>query len=190
MLPHDVAGPVSPSPREVAPRVGDAGAPRAVSARERTPADLVTVIAARHAHERNALPYVVALLAKTAGRHRGRNAKLGVLCDVGQELADVLEAHADEAERELFPALLAAATAAEPARAAAARIRARHRAITLLLARMRWLADDFAVPTWGGRTYQALMEELESLEDEVVEHLHLEESVLLPRVFPGAERPC
>jgi regulator of cell morphogenesis and NO signaling len=189
MLPHDVAA-LTPSACEGASRPGAAGAIPPVAPRERTTEDLVLEVAAHHAEERRALPYVVALLARAAGCDRGRNAKLGVLCDVGQELADVLEAHADDAERELFPVLLAAATAADAARAAAARIRREHRAITLLLARIRWLADDFAVPAWGGRAYQALMEELEALEDDVIEHLHLEDNFLLPRVSPGPERAC
>ncbi len=33
-------------------------------------------------------------------------------------------------------------------------------------------------------------EELEALEEEVIEHLHLEDHVLLPRVSPGPARPC
>ncbi len=186
MLPHDATAAL-PSAREGAARPD--GAAVVAFAPERATEDLVAEIAAHHAHERRALPYVAALLAKAAGRHGRRNAKLGVLCDVGGELAEVLEAHADEAERELFPALLAGATAAEPARAAAARGRGRHRALTLLLARIRWLADDFAVPAWAGRAYQALMEELEALEDEVIEHLYVEDNFLLPRISPGSERP-
>jgi regulator of cell morphogenesis and NO signaling len=188
MLPHDAAAISLPAREGAALREGGAGALLA-PARERTPEDLVAEIAVHHAHERRALPYVVALLARAAGCHGRRNAKLGVLCDVGQELADVLEAHADEAERELFPALLAAASAADPARAAAARLRRRHRAVTLLLARIRWLADDFAVPPWAGRAYQALMEELGALEDDVIEHLHLEGQVLVAGAGPCAERP-
>jgi regulator of cell morphogenesis and NO signaling len=185
MLPHDAAAALTPAAREGASR---AAALAPVPARERTTEDLVLEIAAHHAGERRALPYVVALLARAAGCDRGRNAKLGVLCDVGQELAEVLEAHADDAERELFPALLAAPTG-DGARAAAARVRRQHRAITLLLARIRWLADDFAVPAWAGRAYQALMEELEALEDDVIEHLHLEDHFLLPRIAPGPEQP-
>ncbi len=184
MLPHDVAA--DPFARE-ALRLDDPPRPR--GARDRAPEDVAAEIAAHHAHERRALPYVVSLLAKVAGCHRGRNAKLGVLCDVGHELADALEAHADEAERELFPALLAAGSG-EAARAAVGRLRLQHRAMTLLLARVRWLADDFAVPAWAGRAYQALMEELEALEDDVIEHVHLETYVLLPRVLGGGEAAC
>ena len=88
MLPPDVAAALSTPAREGACRLDDAGTLVPVPARERTIEDLVAEIAAHHAEERRALPYVVALLAKAAGCHRGRNAKLGVLCDVGQELAE------------------------------------------------------------------------------------------------------
>ncbi len=188
MLPRDVAAAIPPFAREGVARLVEPGAP-APAPREGTTEDLVAQIAGHHAHERRALPYVVALLAKAAGCHRERNAKLAVLCDVGQELADVLEAHADEAERELFPALLAA-TSPDAARPLADRLLRRHGAITLLLARIRWLADDFAVPAWAGRSYHALMEELGALEDDVVEHLHLEAHALLPRVAHGPGRAC
>jgi hypothetical protein len=92
-----------------------------------------------HATPVERLPYVVALLGRVAGAHRRRNAKLGALCDAGEELADALEGPAD----------------------------ARERPVALLLARVRWLADDFAVPAWGDRAYQALMEELAALEADV-----------------------
>lgn len=142
-------------------------------------ADLVARIVDRHhAYERRALPYLVALLAKVAGFHRRRNAKLGVLCDVGQELAESIEAHLDEEERELFPALLAGAPAPDAVRGGLDRLRRHHRALALLLARVRWLADDFAVPPWAGRSYQVLMEELAALEEDVLEHVHLEGALL------------
>ncbi len=189
MLPHDATAAADPSAREGGHRLEDAGS--ALRPPARLPEDVVAQILERHhAYERRALPYVVALLAKVAGRHRGRNAKLGVLCDVGQELADALEADAEEGERELFPALLAGATATDGFRDGLERTRRRHRALALLLARIRWLADDFAVPAWAGRTYQALMEELEALEDDVLQHVHLEALLLFPRAFAGGEAAC
>jgi len=140
------------------------------------PATVTHIVERHHAYSRRALPYVVALLAKVAGAHRCRNAKLGVLCDAGQELADALESHQDEEERELFPALLAGAPAVH---GELDRMSRHHRALGLLLARIRWLADDFVVPPWGGRTYQALMEELEALEEDVLEHVRIESTVLV-----------
>ncbi len=165
-----------PSPEGAAP-ARDASAPPAHE--WPTQAALVERIVERHhAYERRALPYLVALLAKVAGFHRRRNAKLGVLCDVGQELAEAIEAHLDEEERELFPALLAGDPPADAVRHGVDRMHRHHRALALSLARVRWLADDFAVPAWAGRSYQVLMEELAALEEDVVEHMHLEGALL------------
>ena len=170
MSPPELAA-IAP-PRDTAAHPDDA----APAARGRTVDALVARIAERHAHERRALPYLVTLLAKVAGFHRRRNAKLGVLCDVGQELADAIEAQLDDEERELFPALLAGA--ADAARDGLERLRRHHRALALALARVRWLADDFAVPSWAGRSDQVLMEELAALEEDVLEHVALEGALL------------
>jgi len=184
MLPHALAPTVAAHARDGVPRPEEATAAAAPPpARGRLPdAALVAHIVERHhAYERSALPYVVAMLAKVAGCHRHRNAKLGVLCDTGQELADTLEAHMDDEERVLFPALLAGASATD-AGGGLDRMTRHHRALGVLLARVRWLADDFAVPAWGGRSYQVLMEELEALEGDVLEHMHLERSMLDPHL--------
>jgi len=135
-----------------------------------------------HGYARSALPYVLSLLAKVSGFHRRRNAKLPALCEAGEDLAGALEAHMDDVEAHLFPALLAG----DPRRAALhrelGRLQRRHGELALYLARVRWLADEFAVPSWGGRSYQALMEELEALEEHVLEHIHLERHALFPRL--------
>ncbi len=170
MLPAELVAAVAPEHEAARPAQGPAARERA------SDAELVARIERHHASERRALPYLVALLAKVAGVHRCRNAKLGVLCDVGQELAEALEAQHDDEERELFPALLAGGR--EAARAGLDRMRRQHRALALLLARVRWLADDFAAPPWAGRSYLALMEELAALEDDVVAHMAVEDALL------------
>ena len=141
-----------------------------------------------HSYTRRTLPYVVALLAKVAGRHRSRNAKLAALCDAGQELADAVETHQEDEERDLFPAILAGAPVGDALRRELDRTLRSHSELRLLLARIRWLADDYSVPAWGGRSYQALMEELQALEEDVLQHLHVESSVLLPRL--GSRVAC
>lgn len=148
------------------------------------------IVERHHGYARRALPYMVALLAKVAGSHGRRNAKLGVLCDTGQELSDALEAHLEDEERFLFPALLAGTSAAEAIRRGLDRMSQRHRELSLLLARVRWLADDFAVPAWGGRSYQVLMEELEALEQDLLQHVHLESAILAPRLRSRCAGAC
>ncbi|HEU4385244.1 MAG TPA: hemerythrin domain-containing protein [Anaeromyxobacteraceae bacterium] len=145
--------------------------------------ELVALVVERHhAYARRALPYVVALLGKVTARHRARNAKLATLCDAGEELADALESCQDEEERDLFPALAAGVPVGEAVRLKLDAMYRRHRELRLLLVRIRWLADDFTVPDWAGRTYGVLMEELEALEANLLEHIHLERVLLGPRL--------
>jgi regulator of cell morphogenesis and NO signaling len=138
------------------------------------------IVEHHHARARRALPYIVPLLAKVAGRHGKRNRKLNALCDVGQQLADALETYLDEEERELFPALV---TDSRDAVQRNGRKLVRQRwDLELLLQRVRALADGYVVPEWGDHSYRVLMEELEALEEQVLEHLHLENYVLVPRL--------
>jgi regulator of cell morphogenesis and NO signaling len=169
MLPAELAAAAQPDREGATP----AEEPCPGAAHERpSEADLAAALARHHAYERRALPYLVALLAKVAGFHRRRNAKLGVLCDAGQELAESIEAHLDDEERDPCPVLVAGAP--DAARGAVDRLRRHHGALALLLARVRWLADDFAVPAWAGRSYQILMEELAALEEDLVARMALE----------------
>jgi len=138
------------------------------------------VVERHHGYARRALPYVVALLGKVTAFHRGRNAKLSALCDAGEELADALDDSLDYEEREIFPALLAKGSPGEAVRPELARMHGSHRKLKLLLARIRWLADDFGAPAWADRSYRVLMEELEALEADLLEHIRVELVLLGP----------
>jgi regulator of cell morphogenesis and NO signaling len=141
-----------------------------------------------HDYVRRSLQYVVPLLAKVAGFYGRRYEKLNALCDAGQELAEVLEAHLEEEERTLFPALLADPPARDALRRALDDMAQDHLRIELLFARVRMLADGYDAPIWAGRSHEVLLEELEALEENVVEHMHLESYVLVPRLASGANR--
>jgi regulator of cell morphogenesis and NO signaling len=56
-----------------------------------------------------------------------------------------------------------------------------HLAVGDLLARLRELSDGYATPDWGCNTYRVLMAELETLEEDTLRHVHLENHVLAPR---------
>jgi iron-sulfur cluster repair protein YtfE (RIC family) len=143
----------------------------------------VSAGARRHARARRALPYLATLLPKIAARFRGRDARLDVLCDAGEDLVEALETYMDVHERRLVPA--AAAGGSELVRA---EIDRHHGELEAMLAQVRTLARDFVVPAWGDEAYRALMEELAALEGEVKERMLLEERELVarPGVDPGA----
>ncbi len=161
------------------------GAAASEDPRRLSTADLVELIVERHhGHLRRALPFVVPLAIKVADVHGDRNGKLAELRDVVAEIADALDPHLDQEERVLFPALLARRPDAGVIGRELASMHADHLEVGALLARMRELSDGFTTPGWGCRSYRILMTELETLEGDVLRHVHLENHVLMPR-FPG-----
>lgn len=152
-----------------------------------TTPELVThIVEHHHAYARRALPYIVPLLARVAGFHGERNAKLVALCDAGEALAEALEAHVDEEEREVFPALLGAPFPADGSRPLSPRPCEHPGEVLRLLARVHALADGYEAPDWASVAYRVLMEELAALEEDVSEYLHLESYVLAPRLASAA----
>lgn len=151
-----------------------------MQALEETPRLVAHIMERHHAYARRALPYIVPLLARVAGFHGKRNDKLVALCDAGHALADTLEAHLDEEEREVFPALLGA-----PFRHDGAGLSPRRcdhpGELERLFARVHTLSDGYAAPEWASLAYRVLMEELEALEEDVTEYMHLEHFLLIPR---------
>jgi regulator of cell morphogenesis and NO signaling len=157
------------------------GRRKIMEALEHTPRLIAHILQRHHAYARRALPYIVPLLARVAGFHGKRNGKLDALCDAGHALAEALEAHLDEEELEIFPALLGA----PPRRDASLTPRAcGHRVeVARLLDSVRALADGYSAPEWASLAYRVLMEELEALDEDVTEYMHLEEFVLFPRLM-------
>jgi regulator of cell morphogenesis and NO signaling len=146
---------------------------------------LAHIVEHHHVYVRRALPYIVALLARVAGFHGKRDERLNALNDAGQELADLLEAHLNEEEQRLFPSILAAAEGGG-ARREREEMQRHHREVGRLLARIRSLSSGYAAPEWSDRGHQALMEELQELDEDLVEHIRLESYVLAPRSSPSS----
>ena len=143
-----------------------------------------------HAYVRRVLPYILALLAKMAGFFGRRYEKMNTLCDAGERLAEALEAYLEHEERVLFPALLASDPSRETLQLALGRMLWHHRQLEQLLARVRALTDDYSAPIWAGRSYEVLLEELEALEENVIEHKHLASHVLVPRISSCIRVAC
>lgn len=165
-----------------------AGAPAQGAGRDARLQAVVAEVARHHASERRALLYIASLLPKIAGRFRGRDGRLDLLCDAGQDLVDTLEAYMDEDERRLLPA--AAGGACEAVRGEIDRHLGE---LEAMLAYVRSLARGFVAPEWGDAEYRALMEELETLEHDVKARVRMEERDLvadagLDGVPPGHAR--
>lgn len=146
-----------------------------------TPALLARIVDRHHGYLRRALPRLEPLLAKVAAVHGEHNPKLASLRRAFAELAEMLEPHLEFEEEILFLELARADGPSASARAHLDEMAREHLGVGTKLAQIRALADDFGTPPWGCSSYRALMAELQELEADVLQHVHLENHVLMPR---------
>jgi regulator of cell morphogenesis and NO signaling len=158
-----------------------AGTPQADLRALTTPELIEHIVDRHHGYLRRVLPPLRPLADKVARVHGEHNPKLVALARTFRAIADALEPHLEQEEQVLFPAL----TGAAPDRGVVARelaaMHADHLAVGALLGELRALADGFTTPEWGCTSYRTLMAELETLEGDVLRHVHLENHVLMPR---------
>ena len=168
--------------RELGRTIAERQGQGSVDVRRLSTTDLVEHIVERH-HEslRKVLPFVQAMAAKVGRVHGGSNPKLRDLDGAVQELSEVLLAHLDEEEQELFPALAADPPDAERVRRLLGSMSGDHVDIATLLERIRAASDDYSLPQWACTSYRTLFSELWELESDVFAHVHLENHVLKPR---------
>ena len=91
--------------------------------------------------------------------------------------------HMTKEERVLFPWIRSGAgvTAGGPIRC----MEAEHTATGTALAEMRRVSDDYTLPATAERPLMDLWGELQELERELLEHIHLENDILFPRTLRG-----
>jgi regulator of cell morphogenesis and NO signaling len=58
-----------------------------------------------------------------------------------------------------------------------------------VLAQLRKVTRDYTVPDDACPTFRALYEELEQMEDDLHQHIHLENNILFPRAIAAKSAP-
>ncbi len=150
-----------------------------------TPEVIHHIISKHHAYLNESVPQLAFLASKVASVHGAKNAKLVELAEVVSAFAKDIAAHLEEEERNLFPALLKEPPDLEAVRAGLRSMFEEHVEVGRTLGRLRTLSDGFSTPPWGCRSYRALMEELDALETDTLEHVHIENHVLMTRYTSG-----
>ncbi len=139
------------------------------------------IVLRHHEYLRDALPFVTQLASKVSRVHGDREPRLRELETLVGALGSALLPHLDHEEQVFFPALCAKT----PDRAFIAHelgdMHAEHLDVGAMLGRMRAITDDFQVSEGACHSYRTLFSELEQLEGDVLEHVHLENHVLMPR---------
>jgi regulator of cell morphogenesis and NO signaling len=152
--------------------------PRAMS-----PAALMFHIVSRHhAYLRDVLGIAAGLTLKVERVHHGREAPLTRVREAVHELRALLEPHIEHEETVLFPALLENSFTAEELAREAAESKADHQRASALFSELRRLTQDYRPPAWACSSLRGLYHQLEGLEADTLEHVHLENYVLFPRL--------
>lgn len=137
-----------------------------------------------HAYLRQVLPFLVPLSQKVARVHGPTEPRLIELRELVVAIRDALEPHLLLEEEQLFPAMLAGDRPEVVARELAT-MHAEHGAVGELLHQVRAVTCDFALPGSACNSYRTLFAELETLEADVLTHVHVENHVLAPRFAPA-----
>jgi regulator of cell morphogenesis and NO signaling len=152
--------------------------PRAMS-----PAALMFHIVSRHhAYLRDVLAIAAGLSLKVERVHHGREAPLARVRAVVHELRTLLEPHIEHEEAVLFPALLENSLSAQELQREATESKADHERTSALFSELRRLTGDYTPPPWACSSLRGLYHQLEGLEADTLEHVHLENYVLFPRL--------
>jgi regulator of cell morphogenesis and NO signaling len=154
--------------------------PRSLSTRD----VIVKVIAPHHQYLHRSMPFLQTLAAKVARVHGERQESLREVDRLVTQLVTTLHAHLLEEENVLFPALIADQVG--EVTPMLREMKRDHEAVGEMLAALRTAAQDFVAPEWACNSYRTLMTELAFLEADTLEHVHVENHVLLPRFIPTA----
>ena len=143
-----------------------------------------------HYHEplRKDLPALVEAARKVEQLHAGRLACPRGLAEHLERVCTNLLEHMAQEEEVLFPALRSGSRGESiqmPIRA----MMEEHHDHGVDLTRTRALTADFEIPTEACGTWRALYLALYRFEFEMMEHIHLENDVLFPRVLAGGRSP-
>ncbi len=148
------------------------------------PADLVDHIEARHhAYLQEALPEISERLGLVLRAHGRNHPELFQLHAVFGALRTDLEQHLVKEETMLFPGVTdGQGHPGAETRALAQVIRDEHTAAGEALRTMRRLMHDYAPPEDACPTFRRLLKDLETMEADLFQHIHLENNILLQGV--------
>jgi regulator of cell morphogenesis and NO signaling len=153
---------------------------KSAPAPEATSALIDHILIRYHATHRRELPELVRLARKVEAVHAGHpEAPQGIAETLDAIQAD-LEKHMQTEETDLFPLMRQQDDAG--AELPVAQMRHDHDRHGELLRRLETLAKGFVLPEGACRSWEALYAGTAKLVDDVMEHIHIENNVLFPRL--------
>jgi regulator of cell morphogenesis and NO signaling len=156
------------------------------------------IVGTHHSYVKRELPRLAMLAQKVVNRHGDTQAHLPAIQKTLAQLDDELIHHLGKEEHVLFPYIsrLEAALVSGSAQPEAcfgnvtnpiAMMTSEHDAAGALLAEIRRLGDGFTTPVGACPTYHAFYDGLKEFEQDLHQHIHLENNILFPRAIQMEE---
>ena len=157
------------------------------------------IVSTHHAYVKSELPRLAALAQKVVNRHGDAQAHLSAMQSLLVLLDDELIHHLGKEEHVLFPyvAKLEASLKTGGANPEVcfgsvehpiAMMTSEHDAAGTMLAELRRLSDNYTTPVGACPTYHAYYDGLKEFEQDLHQHIHLENNILFPRAIAMEER--
>jgi regulator of cell morphogenesis and NO signaling len=152
------------------------------------------IVATHHAYVKRELPRLAVLAQKVVNRHAANRAELPAIQTALSTLDEELTLHLTKEEAILFPHIVklerAIANGASMPSACFGTVAhpiqmmtQEHDAAGALLAEIRRLSGNFTTPTEACPTYHAFYDGLKEFEQDLHQHIHLENNILFPRAI-------
>lgn len=150
------------------------------------------ILSTHHAFMHTELPYISKLMDKVTAAHSEKHCEfLNWLNSYYQNFRDNLEEHLSLEENTLFPyikELEASAKSKKPKiktekfKKIIDLLSAEHETTGDALLEMRELTSDYFLPLDACKSFEELYEHLQAIEDDLHKHVHLENTILFPRI--------
>jgi len=142
------------------------------------------IMVTHHQYLYEELPRLESMARKVLDVHRDKDPeRLSELFSIYLEIQAELKQHMMKEEQILFPMIRQGQGAQTGGPIAV--MEKEHEAVGGALRRVRELTDDYTVPAEACNTWRALWHGLEALEEDLHQHIHLENNILFPRALAG-----
>ena len=157
--------------------------------------ELITYILDKHhVYTKEEMTRLTGLISKVINAHGANHPELNGIGELFQQLCADLEPHMFKEEQILFPYIIEmekARTQKRPAplppfgtvRNPVRMLMMEHDTAGDILRELRALSSDYTVPADGCISYQTLYQALEAFEQDLHQHIHLENNILFPRAI-------
>jgi regulator of cell morphogenesis and NO signaling len=159
------------------------------------------IVSVHHDHTRQELPQVFYYLQKVSSKHGDRHNELYKIFEKFLELRDEMEMHMQKEEQVLFPRIKELENAIANNQKSTLSIQIpiavmedEHEHAGNILKEIRGLSNNYNPPPDACTTYRLSFSALQALEEDLHQHIHLENNILFPRAIkllePGQDCQC